>query len=188
MSVLRHTIRRAGWSRLLFALLIAASGAANGRQAGNTTQPVFEKEILPIFQRSCASCHLGGNAMGKLQLGSEAVILRGGASGQVVAPGNSGDSLLIKRILGLIDAPRMPMGAAPLPAADVKVIRSWVDQMKTGQIKTDYVSTGQTPDTSTANSPLFASTVRPILASRCYSCHGPSLQQNGLRLDSLNSI
>jgi len=192
MSVLRHTIRRAGWSRLLFALLIAASGAANGRQAGNTTQPVFEKEILPIFQRSCASCHLGGNAMGKLQLGSEAVILRGGASGQVVAPGNSGDSLLIKRILGLIDAPRMPMGAAPLSAADVKVIRSWVDQMKIDQmadlVKTGQTQVGQPPDTSTANSPLFASTVRPILASRCYSCHGPSLQQNGLRLDSLNSI
>ncbi|MGA8029165.1 MAG: PSD1 and planctomycete cytochrome C domain-containing protein, partial [Bryobacteraceae bacterium] len=41
---------------------------------------------------------------------------------------------------------------------------------------------------NTAQSPLFATTVRPILAARCYTCHGPDLQQNGLRLDSLASI
>ena len=34
----------------------------------------------------------------------------------------------------------------------------------------------------------FAADIRPILASRCYQCHGPDLQQNGLRLDSLESI
>ena len=30
--------------------------------------------------------------------------------------------------------------------------------------------------------------MRPILAARCYGCHGPSVQQDGLRLDSLASI
>ena len=29
----------------------------------------------------------------------------------------------------------------------------------------------------------FAKDVKPILSSRCYSCHGPDKQQNGLRLD-----
>ncbi|MBV8452017.1 MAG: DUF1549 domain-containing protein, partial [Deltaproteobacteria bacterium] len=41
--------------------------------------------------------------------------------------------------------------------------------------------------TQAAGSPLFADGVRPILAARCYGCHGPDLQQNGLRLDSLAS-
>ena len=54
--------------------------------------------------------------MGKLQLGSEASILSGGR----VRPSRrtrakSGDSILIKRVLGLTDAPRMPMGPTPYP-------------------------------------------------------------------------
>ena len=35
---------------------------------------------------------------------------------------------------------------------------------------------------------VFAAQIRPILAARCYQCHGPDLQQNGLRLDSLAAI
>ncbi len=35
---------------------------------------------------------------------------------------------------------------------------------------------------------IFANQIRPILAARCYSCHGPDTQQNGLRLDSLESV
>src|SRR5260370_29187487 len=35
---------------------------------------------------------------------------------------------------------------------------------------------------------VFATQIRPILASRCYPCHGPDVQQHGLRLDSLQSI
>ncbi len=31
--------------------------------------------------------------------------------------------------------------------------------------------------------PDFLSTIRPILASKCYSCHGPDAQEGGLRLD-----
>src|SRR6267143_6616979 len=35
---------------------------------------------------------------------------------------------------------------------------------------------------------VFATQVRPILASRCYPCHGPDIQQHGLRLDSLQGL
>jgi hypothetical protein len=35
---------------------------------------------------------------------------------------------------------------------------------------------------------VFATQIRPILASRCYPCHGPDVQQHSLRLDSLQSI
>jgi uncharacterized protein DUF1553/uncharacterized protein DUF1549/cytochrome c/concanavalin A-like lectin/glucanase superfamily protein len=35
---------------------------------------------------------------------------------------------------------------------------------------------------------VFATQIRPILASRCYPCHGPDIQQHGLRLDSLQAI
>ena len=45
---------------------------------------------------------------------------------------------------------------------------------------------------STAASPedveFFEKRIRPVLAERCYLCHGPQLQQKGLRLDSRAAI
>jgi len=35
---------------------------------------------------------------------------------------------------------------------------------------------------------VFATQIRPILASRCYPCHGPDIQQHGLRMDSLQGL
>lgn len=35
---------------------------------------------------------------------------------------------------------------------------------------------------------FFETHVRPVLAEKCYSCHGPKLQQSGLRLDSRAAI
>ncbi len=124
--------------------------------------------------------------MGKLQLDSEAAILRGGQSGPAIAPGHSGDSLLIKRLLGATDAPRMPMNAPPLPAEKIAVIRTWIDNGSfTEQPRAASQSVATAP---TTQSPVFAKEIRPILASRCYSCHGPDLQQNGLRVDSLAAL
>ena len=145
----------------------------------------FEKDVLPIFQQACAKCHLGDAAMGKLQLGSEAALLRGGSSGPAIVPGKSADSLLVKRILGMTEAPRMPMGGDPLSADQVKIIRSWVDQGSFG-VANAATSAPATPQA--ADSALFASTVRPVLAARCYACHGADAQQNGLRLDSLAAV
>src|SRR5262249_39789008 len=34
----------------------------------------------------------------------------------------------------------------------------------------------------------FEKHVRPVLAERCYSCHGPKLQRGGLRLDSRDAL
>jgi hypothetical protein len=139
--------------------------------------PQFQRDIAPIFEKSCGNCHISA-AMGKLRLDSEAAVLRGGASGAAVVPGHSGDSVLVKRILGTAGA-RMPMGGQPLSAADVELIRRWIDE---GQFQ------AEPEQASNATSSVFAKEVRPILAARCYSCHGPEVQQSGLRLDSLAGI
>jgi hypothetical protein len=166
-------------------LLVLSIGFAHAGQ-GTGQKLVFEKDVLPIFQQACAKCHLGDAAMGKLQLGSEAGLLRGGSSGPSIVPGKSADSLLVKRILGMTDAQRMPMGGDPLPADQVKIIRTWIDQGSASAGTTAAASVAV--ESKAPDSPLFAQSVRPILAARCYSCHGPDLQQNGLRLDSLDAI
>ncbi|MBV8550568.1 MAG: DUF1553 domain-containing protein [Acidobacteriaceae bacterium] len=131
-------------------------------------------------------------AMGKLRLDSEGAVLQGGISGPAVMRGDSSKSLLVKRILGLTDAPRMPMGGDPLSSEKIAVIRAWIDQGS-------FTASGATapavneaaraaPAGGVEQSPLFATGVRPILAARCYGCHGPEVQQNGLRLDSLPAV
>src|SRR5271169_334962 len=87
----------------------------------------FDRDIAPIFKTSCGKCHGGENTQAKLRLDSEAGVMRGGVSGKAVIPGNSSDSLLVKRLLGLTDAPRMPFGMEPLPSSQIELIREWID-------------------------------------------------------------
>jgi hypothetical protein len=44
------------------------------------------------------------------------------------------------------------------------------------------------PPISAAAAEFFEKHVRPVLAENCYSCHGPKLQQSGLRVDSLAGL
>jgi uncharacterized protein DUF1553/uncharacterized protein DUF1549/cytochrome c len=147
-------------------------------QGAQQAPPEFSKDIAPVLEQSCGQCHIS-SSMGKLRLDSPAAVLRGGASGPAIVPGHSDDSLLVKRILGTSGGPRMPMGGQPLTQDKIDLIRKWID--------TAHFETGGTTEAA-AQSPVFAEKIRPILAQRCYSCHGPALQQNGLRLDSLASI
>ena len=54
-------------------------------------------------------------------------MLKGGVSGPVLVPGDSANSLIVKRILG--DAgPRMPMGSDSLQPDEITSIRNWIDE------------------------------------------------------------
>ncbi|HEY6291366.1 MAG TPA: PSD1 and planctomycete cytochrome C domain-containing protein [Terriglobia bacterium] len=223
----------------LWGLLPASSlGPAAARvwaQAGQASATVsgtgieFDREIKPLFQAACVKCHGSDGAQAGLRLDSEAAILKGGASGRAIIPGHSQDSLLVKRLLGLTDAPRMPLGGDPLPAEKINLIRAWIDsgsfpktqgntapasaqaseadssfarsgppaapQNDSGRAgHSDRVMeaspgvTGPGGARPAATSSVFAGEIRPILAARCYQCHGLDVHQNGLRLDSLEAI
>src|SRR5206468_7805830 len=154
----------------------------------------FRRDVAPIFA-SCLSCHSGEKAQGGLRLDSEAAVLQGGVSGKLVVSGHSNDSLLMKRLLGLGDAPRMPPGSDPLPRAQIDKIRAWIDQGAFAQSGTQTVSevawrpSQEAPQVASSSgfpqSGEFAAKIRPLFAERCMQCHGPDIQQNDLRLDSL---
>jgi hypothetical protein len=155
-----------------------------------SVKPDFTRDIAPIFQKSCLPCHAGEKPQGGLRLDSEAHALKGGESGKAIIPGNSEKSPLVKRLIGNGEETRMPMGADPLPASQIKLIRAWIDQ-NSFAVAEDAVPAQIAPvaaHTSQDSPGIFASRIRPILAARCYSCHGPDLQQNGLRLDSLAAV
>ncbi len=151
--------------------------------------PDFNRDIEPILRANCYKCHTGDDTQARLRLDSEAAILAGGVSGPSISPGHSQGSLLVKRILGLTEAPRMPLGGDPLPAEKIALIRAWIDRGDFSHTQAAPASAAANgPQASTSGSPLFAERIRPILANRCYGCHGPAVQQNGLRLDTLAGI
>jgi mono/diheme cytochrome c family protein len=181
---------------LCFLLVALAAGAARiaaqPQVTAHKTRPkiTFAHDIAPIFQKDCIACHGSKKPQGGLRLDSEIATLKGGESGKIIIPGDSEKSPLVKRLLGVGEEARMPMGADPLPASQIKLIRTWIDQ-NSFLVPKEAALTQVMPVAAhphEGGSGIFASEVRPILAGRCYPCHSSELQQNGLRLDSLAAI
>src|SRR5216683_4901714 len=99
-------------------------------QAADTTSAKvnFIKEIQPLFQSSCYGCHGPKVQMAGLRLDVKLSALAGGQSGAVIIPGKLADSTLYRRVAGLGDQPRMPLGGKPLDASQIALIRAWIDQ------------------------------------------------------------
>ena len=89
----------------------------------------YTRDIEPIFRRYCYECHgPTGEASGELRLYSPDLIRAGGATGPLIAPGKSGDSYLIHRILGVGGEDQMPRERDPLPEPALALLRAWIDQ------------------------------------------------------------
>src|SRR5689334_19352933 len=61
----------------------------------------FVRDIQPIFQRTCYSCHGPEKQEGGLRLDSRQRALDGGDSGKIFVKGMSADSRLIQLVAGL---------------------------------------------------------------------------------------
>jgi hypothetical protein len=85
--------------------------------------PVFEKDILPIFQARCFSCHGPDKHKAGLDLRTRASILKGGETGPAINPGSAAKSLLWEKIT----ANQMPPDKVKLSDAEKAVIRAWLD-------------------------------------------------------------
>ncbi|MDZ4802134.1 MAG: DUF1549 domain-containing protein [Bryobacteraceae bacterium] len=86
-----------------------------------TVLPAQTQEAWAILKSRCASCHNANLASGGLRVDTrDALVLKS------VVPGRSASSPLLQRITGE-KQPRMPLGAPPLPQAEVAAIRSWID-------------------------------------------------------------
>ena len=97
------------------------------RSAGNP--PVdFVRDIRPILAENCLTCHGEDEQEGQLRLDARAIVFQGGVSGPAVVAGNSKRSLLLRRITSSDPKTRMPPEDEPLSAAQIDLIRRWIDQ------------------------------------------------------------
>ncbi|HEX5082544.1 MAG TPA: PSD1 and planctomycete cytochrome C domain-containing protein, partial [Blastocatellia bacterium] len=113
---------------LLCFLCMAAASAPFFRNAAANQDIDFARDIQPIFEAACYKCHGPKSARGQLRLDGRTPALKGGVSGAAIIPGDAKKSLLLRRILGEDGEARMPMGGDPLDAAQIELIRKWIDQ------------------------------------------------------------
>ncbi|MEP7273708.1 MAG: PSD1 and planctomycete cytochrome C domain-containing protein, partial [Acidobacteriota bacterium] len=105
----------------LVAIALSATYQTSTAQSGQPAAIDFARDIEPIILNNCVKCHGPQRAMAGLRLDQDQGLL------QVVAPRNSRDSRLVKRILGEGEEKRMPLGAPPLAPSEIAIIRRWID-------------------------------------------------------------
>jgi hypothetical protein len=74
-----------------------------------------------LFEKRCYGCHGAGQQMSGLRLDQKDAAMR------VIQPGNSDASKLIRMVTGA-DGKVMPPAGAPLTAAEIAMLRAWIDQ------------------------------------------------------------
>jgi hypothetical protein len=91
---------------------VAELPTANGK-------PTFENYVGPLLTAKCTSCH-GNLATGGLNMLTYDSLMKGGAKGAVIVPGNSANSLLVQI---------QSAGGhfANLTAEELDVIKEWID-------------------------------------------------------------
>lgn len=106
-------------------VLLAAQVGAKALCAAESP-PDFSKDVAPIFIKYCTGCHNDSDREGKLSLESYASLLKGGAKGGVVTPGQAELSRLVRLVTGQAE-PRMPPKGEEAPkAAEIDVLKAWI--------------------------------------------------------------
>ncbi len=82
----------------------------------------FEKEIAPIFETKCLSCHNASDAEGEFSLESLQSAMD---HPDTIVPGNASGSYLVDVITG--PNPDMPEDGDPLSDAEVSLIERWIN-------------------------------------------------------------
>lgn len=86
----------------------------------------FERDIAPLLRQKCQGCHGPRTQMSGFRLDSREGALKGGYSGAVIVPGNSGASLLLRLVSGE-GQKRMPPAGPRLTDREISLLREWID-------------------------------------------------------------
>ena len=86
----------------------------------------FRRDVAPILQRRCLTCHNDRNQRGGLSLHSAKAADKGGDSGQVIVSGEPDSSYLLDLVTPSEGTAEMPKGAPPLKAEEVATLRRWI--------------------------------------------------------------
>ena len=110
--------------------LAARPAAGVSGEEAKSTKPVSGdasyKAVVTILQQKCFACHSSTAKMGGFVMASYQTLMKGGAHGPEILPGNSAKSRLVLMVEGSMQ-PRMPFNGNPLVPAEIAVIKGWID-------------------------------------------------------------
>jgi hypothetical protein len=114
---------------LAWAALISLPMAADDLPPAATVKVDYARDIAPMLASHCYMCHGPQQQMSGLRLDQKAAALKGGKSGAVMVPRDSAGSRLIRLVAGVSpDKKVMPPAGARLTAAEIGLLRAWIDQ------------------------------------------------------------
>ena len=133
----------------------------------------FQHDILPIFQSNCAKsgCHDAASHEDGYVLDNYANIRKKG-----IVPGNPAASKIFKSITTETGEDFMPRNAPALSAANVSLIRRW--------IQGGAIDSGACATTSCdTNSFTYSGTIAPMMQQYCTGCHNSASAPGGSLTD-----
>lgn len=106
-------------------LLVAVFVGLVQAEAAAGTKRTFEADVRPIFKSHCFHCHgEESKTEGGLDVRLVRLLIAGGESGPAIVSGKAGNSFLMERL----ESGEMPPGEQKLSAAELRVIKEWIDQ------------------------------------------------------------
>ena len=110
--------------RIATVITLAVAGLSRlPAQPAAASADFFELKVRPVLVNNCYSCH-AASAMSGLRLDSREGLLKGGARGAALVPGDPDNSLLIKAVRQ-VDTLKMPMGGK-LADHEIEDLVAWV--------------------------------------------------------------
>jgi hypothetical protein len=152
-------------------LLFLVAGCCALAQAA---EPRFEKDVLPIFQQYCFTCHGQSAPKLGLDLRTAASTLKGTYNGPVIVKGSPEQSILWKKV----STHAMPPAVygQTVPDSDIETLKRWI---AAGAPSDHPEGNGQEAAEQHAR---FDKEILPVLKARCVACHGAGKPMAGLDL------
>ncbi len=106
-----------------FVILVVLLPDAVAAAEPNIQDDFFRKEVAPIFQQRCLSCHNDDERKGDFSLQSSSAAFKDG----YLEAGDAEGSHLIELITPVDGTAKMPKNADPLSADEISAVRKWID-------------------------------------------------------------
>jgi len=104
-------------------LLCGSPDSAQPRAISTADAEFFESRVRPVLVKNCYACHGADQQQSSLRVDSRDALVKGGARGPSIVPGDPEKSLLVKAIRH--DGLKMPIGTR-LKEADISAIEEWI--------------------------------------------------------------
>ena len=109
-------------------IVLAASFLCSAVMAQQPGRVDFKKQVWPLLETHCFSCHGPTKQEGSLRLDARGVVMAGGTSGPTVVPGNANHSPLYQRVASEAHGDQMPLDSEPLSEEQRTLLSNWITQ------------------------------------------------------------